>query len=343
MRCRFTSDSMKLTPSAKCSRSASHPVDRPAACDGCASSSYATGLPVAAQSLGKVERRIVGDRRGVDLVGESPRLQQLLNPRELRDRQRALQRVVAARVEEDDDGGVSAEELVERDRGAVVILEAPSISIGAAAAAKASRPGRTCCRDRSAARSTRRLACRLRSAPRMASMARSTIEQQLSWKAGRAARGAPRPPAARRAHAARARPASRAARGRASCRWTRPRIPRSCRRRPARRDSGCWRSRASRTARTPPSGWGRTAARAPRPPRDRRRSRCRALRARRGARHPTPRCARARAGSSRACERSSPCRAGRRSGDLRAADPSARSRRSGSAASASTSAANSVF
>src|SRR3954449_2063084 len=53
----------------------------------------------------------------------SPVGQNCLNARELRDRQRALLRIVAARVEEYDDGGMSAEELTERDRDAVVILE----------------------------------------------------------------------------------------------------------------------------------------------------------------------------------------------------------------------------
>ena len=84
---------------------------------------HASVLPIAAKTFGKIERGIVGNRGGVYLIGESLRLQQLLNPRELRDRERALQRVVAARVEEDDDGGVSSEEFLEGDRRALVILE----------------------------------------------------------------------------------------------------------------------------------------------------------------------------------------------------------------------------
>ena len=84
---------------------------------------HATVLPIAAKAFGEIERGIVRNRRSVYLIGESPCLQQLLNPRELRDRERALQRVVAARVEKDDDGGMPLEEFLEGDRRALVILE----------------------------------------------------------------------------------------------------------------------------------------------------------------------------------------------------------------------------
>ena len=80
---------------------------------------HATVLPIAAKTFGKIERGIVGNRRSVYLIGESPCLQQLLNPCELRDRERALQRVVAARVEEDDDGGCPR-------KNSLKVIDAPS-------------------------------------------------------------------------------------------------------------------------------------------------------------------------------------------------------------------------
>ena len=59
----------------------------------------------------------------VDPIVEPAFRQHLLHARELRDGERALERVVAARVEEHDDGRVAAEGVVERDGRAVVVLE----------------------------------------------------------------------------------------------------------------------------------------------------------------------------------------------------------------------------
>ena len=85
--------------------------------------SHATIGAVRAQALVKIKARVVRDRCGVDPICESLRFERLLNPRELRDRQRAFERVVASRVEEHDDGWLSAEELVEPDRVAVLIFQ----------------------------------------------------------------------------------------------------------------------------------------------------------------------------------------------------------------------------
>src|SRR5688572_21546703 len=84
---------------------------------------HGTVLPIAAKTFGEIERRVVRNRRSVYLIGESPGFQKLLNSGELRDCERALQWVVAARVEKDNDGGVPSEEFLESDRRALVILE----------------------------------------------------------------------------------------------------------------------------------------------------------------------------------------------------------------------------
>jgi hypothetical protein len=85
--------------------------------------SYVTVFAITAKTFGKIEGGVVRNRRSVYLIADSPHLQQFLNPRELRDRQRALQRIVAARIEKNDNRGISSEEFLEGDRGAVVILE----------------------------------------------------------------------------------------------------------------------------------------------------------------------------------------------------------------------------
>lgn len=66
----------------------------------------ATVLPIAAKTFGEIKRGIIRNGCRVYLIRESPCLQQLLNSGELRDRERALQRIVAASVEKDDDGGL---------------------------------------------------------------------------------------------------------------------------------------------------------------------------------------------------------------------------------------------
>ena len=84
---------------------------------------HAAVLSIDAQALGQIETRIVGDRRGMDTPGQSLRLQQGLHAGKLGHGQRALQRIVAAGIEESDDGRLSREEFLEGDRRAVVILE----------------------------------------------------------------------------------------------------------------------------------------------------------------------------------------------------------------------------
>ena len=84
---------------------------------------HATILGVASESLWDIERRIIGNRGCADLLGESSFQQQILESCQFCNRQRTFLRVVAARVEEDDHGRMSAEEFPERNRGAVVILE----------------------------------------------------------------------------------------------------------------------------------------------------------------------------------------------------------------------------
>jgi hypothetical protein len=81
----------------------------------------ATVLPIAPKAIGEIERGIVGNRRSIYLSGESACLQQLLNIGELRHGERALQRVIAARVEKHHDGGTPFQKVVEGDLRAVVI------------------------------------------------------------------------------------------------------------------------------------------------------------------------------------------------------------------------------
>jgi hypothetical protein len=64
---------------------------------------HAPVLSVTANAHRQVKRGIIGNRRGVDLINEALFFQKLLNPGELRDCERALQRVAAARIEKDDD------------------------------------------------------------------------------------------------------------------------------------------------------------------------------------------------------------------------------------------------
>src|SRR2546422_259649 len=101
---------------------------------------HAPVQPVAAKALGDVERGIVRDRRSVYLIGDSPCLQRSLNAGEFRHGQRALERVVAARVEENDDGGVTSEKFLEGDRRALVIFEYDPLD-RVAAATQTERPG----------------------------------------------------------------------------------------------------------------------------------------------------------------------------------------------------------
>jgi hypothetical protein len=98
--------------------------------------SQATTLPVSAQSLGKVESRIIRNRRSLDSIRKASRLQFFLNARELRYREGTLQWIVAACVKERDDSRLVAEELLERDSSARVILKAclPDFLATAAAA-----------------------------------------------------------------------------------------------------------------------------------------------------------------------------------------------------------------
>ena len=76
--------------------------------------SHATVQSIAANAFGEVERRIICDRGRVHL-SVPVSVQQLLNSRKLRDRERALQGVVASGVEKNYDGGVTSKELIERD------------------------------------------------------------------------------------------------------------------------------------------------------------------------------------------------------------------------------------
>jgi len=62
----------------------------------------ATTLPVSAQALGKVESRIISNRRSLDSIRKASRLQFFLNARELRYRKGTLQGIVAACVKERD-------------------------------------------------------------------------------------------------------------------------------------------------------------------------------------------------------------------------------------------------
>src|SRR5262245_1589713 len=98
-----------------------------------------TVLAINAKTFGEIVRGVVGNRRRVYLITDSPCLQQLLNSCELRDRERALQRIVAARIEKHDNRGMSSEEFLERDRGAVVIFEDGFLN-GFRAAAGNARP-----------------------------------------------------------------------------------------------------------------------------------------------------------------------------------------------------------
>src|SRR6476660_64287 len=84
---------------------------------------HAPVLSVTANAHGQVKRRIIGNRRRVDLIKESLFLQKLLNPGELCDCERALQRVATARIEKDDDRRMPVKKFFEADPITILILK----------------------------------------------------------------------------------------------------------------------------------------------------------------------------------------------------------------------------
>src|SRR5262245_54654289 len=84
---------------------------------------HATVLGVTPKSLWNIERGIIGNRGRADLPGEPSFQQQFLESRQFCNGQRTFLRVVAACVEEDDQGRMSEEEFPERNRGAVMVFE----------------------------------------------------------------------------------------------------------------------------------------------------------------------------------------------------------------------------
>jgi hypothetical protein len=83
----------------------------------------ASVLAVVEKALRQIKARIVSYAGSIDLIGQSFRLKKFLNAREFGDRQRALQRVVATCVEEDDDRWAAVEVVGEGYRLAVLIFE----------------------------------------------------------------------------------------------------------------------------------------------------------------------------------------------------------------------------
>src|SRR4029078_10378136 len=101
---------------------------------------HAPVLSVTANAHRQVKRGIIGNRRGVDLINEALFFQKLLNPGELRNCERTLQRVAAARIEKDDDRRTSVKKFFEGDPVTILILENSFVYL-LSAMARIIRPG----------------------------------------------------------------------------------------------------------------------------------------------------------------------------------------------------------
>ena len=73
--------------------------------------------------FGSIKLRIIGDRRSVDVIDQSPRFKQFLGACEFGYGEGTLQRIITARVEEDDDSWLTFKELSECNQVSIVILK----------------------------------------------------------------------------------------------------------------------------------------------------------------------------------------------------------------------------